>query len=202
MTIQLTIQKRAKVLDSNTKSLSVAGVVYGPKFPSTPIMMDRKEFEKIYKESGESTVLSLVGLDGEMEALIKDVEYSPIKNQVTHVDFYVIEKGKEVTAHVPLHFVGESEAVKSGAMIDKVLHEVTVTAKAANLPAHLDIDLGLIKTVEDKIHVSDIKLGAGVKMVSDGHEVVAKAEMIKDEPVEEAATAPAAEPQQSDADNA
>ncbi len=181
MTVQLTIQKRAKVLDSNAKSTSIAGVVYGPKFPSTPITMDRKEFEKVYKAAGESTVLSLTGLESPVEVLIKEIDFSAIKGQVTHVDFYAIEKGKEVTTHVPLHFIGESAAAKAGAVIDKVLHEVTVTATAANLPTHFDVDLSLLKTAEDMIHVSDLVSPKGVKIDTDQNEVVAKAELIKEE---------------------
>jgi large subunit ribosomal protein L25 len=183
MTVQLTIQKRAKVLDENAKSTSIAGVVYGRKFPSTPIVVDRKEFEKIYKEAGESTIINLTGLDTPVEALIKDIDFSALRGQVSHVDFYAIEKGKEVTAHVPLHFIGESEATKMGAVVDKVMHEVTVKATAANLPTHLDVDLGLLKVAEDKIHVSDIKTGKGVKIESDPSEVVAKVELIKEEVV-------------------
>lgn len=185
MTVQLTIQKRAKVLDGNAKSTSIAGVVYGPKFPSTPVMVDRKEFEKIYKEAGESTLLSLAGLDSDIDVLIKEIEFSPLKGQVTHVDFYVIEKGKEVTAHVPLHFINEAPAIKEGAVIDKVMHEVTVTSKPEALPAHIDIDLTLLQVAGDKIHISDISLPKGVVLKHEPVEVVAVAEHGRVEKIEE-----------------
>jgi large subunit ribosomal protein L25 len=165
--------------------VQIAGVVYGPKFPSTAIVLDRKEFERTFKTAGESTIIELQGLTTPVDVLIKGVVFAPIKGGIVHVDFYALEKGKEITTHIPLHFVNESGAATLGAVIDKVLHEVEVVCKPTNLPAHIEVDMSLLAQIEDKIHVSDIVYPAGVVITNDREDVVAIAKAVQEEVVVE-----------------
>lgn len=158
----------------------IPGVVYGPKQVPQMVVVERKEFEKIFKTAGESTVLTLEGLSKSMDVLVKDVTFSPIKGGIRHVDFYALEKGKELSTHVPLNFIGEAPAAKQGAVINKVLHEVNVTCQAADLPAHIDVDLTLLTESDGKIKISDIVCPQGVKITEDGEDIVAVAEMIEE----------------------
>ncbi len=190
MTVILPVQSRAKALNSKSAE-QIAAVVYGPKFSSTAILVDRKEFEKTFKTAGESTIIELQGLDKAVDVLVKEVSFSPIKGQIIHVDFYAVEKGKEMTADIPLHFINEAPAVKLGAVINKVLHGVTVLCQPQNLPAYLEVDLSLLAQIEDKVHVSDIVCPKGVKITEDQDDVVVLAEAVKEEVEEEAPVAAA-----------
>lgn len=185
MTVTLPIKERESKskVRVNVKE-SIPGIVYGPKQTPVSVVVDRKEFEKLFKTAGESTVIELSGLKSPVSVLVKDVTFAPIKGGIVHVDFYALEKGKEIVTHVPLHFVGESPAAKLGAVVNKVLHEVTVSCQAADLPAHIEVDLSLLVAVETKLHVSDIKAPKGVKITEASDEVVAVAEAVKEEPVE------------------
>ena len=177
MTIKLSVEPRAKVLSSNSESGSyIVGVVYGPKFAATKVQVDKKEFEKLFKQVGESTVVELNGLESPVNVLIKEVVFSPLKGAVVHVDFYALEMGKEITTHIPLHFKNEAPAVKEGAVIDKVLHEVVVTCTPDLLPAHVDVDLAMLAATGAKIHISDLVFPKGVFCKNDKHETVAVAE--------------------------
>lgn len=184
MTVTLSVEPRVNVLSSNSKSSThIAGVVYGPKFPATKVQIDKKEFEKTFKHAGESTVVELIGLEKPVEVLIKEVVFSPLQGGVVHVDFYALEMGKAITTHVPLHFINEAPALKDGAVIDKVLHEVMVTCAPANLPAAIDVDLALLTTAGSKIHIADILAPKGVRINLEGNEVVAIAEAVQEEAV-------------------
>jgi large subunit ribosomal protein L25 len=186
MTVILPIENRTKKLINNDNSVQyISAVVYGPKFASTAIKVERKVFEKTFKLAGESTIIELQGLETPIEVLVKEVVFSPIKGGIMHVDFYALEKGKEITTHIPLHFINESPAEKTGAVVNKVLHEVEVVCKPKDLPAHLDVDLSLLVQVEDKIHVSDIVCPKGVKITQEAHDTVALAEAVAEELVEE-----------------
>ncbi len=179
MTVKLAIQPRTTVPENAAEFISA--VVYGPKFPSTPIFVNKKAFDKTFKEAGESVIIELEGLDKPVDVLIKEVAFSPVKGGINHVDFYALDKDNEITTDIQLHFVNEAPAAKLGAVVNKVLHEVTVTCKPADLPAHLDVDLGLLKDVESKIHVSDIVCPKGVKIEQDADDMVALSEVIADE---------------------
>jgi large subunit ribosomal protein L25 len=194
MTVILPVEARAKVLDSKDKTRSyISAVVYGPKFASTAIRVDKQEFEKTFKKAGESTIIELQGLSSPVDVLVKEVVFSPIKGGIVHVDFYALEKGKEITTNIQLHFINESPAEKLGAVVNKVLHEVEVVCKPNDLPSHIDVDLGLLVTTEDKIHISDIVAPKGVKITQDASDVVALAEAVVEEVVEEAPVIAAAD---------
>ena len=161
----------------NTETLPVEGsipaVVYGPKQPSVPVMVGRTDFEKLFKQAGESTIISLEGLDEPIEVLVHDVSFSPTKGGVTHVDFYAIERGKEMTTSIGIDFVGESPIEKTGGLVNKILHEVEVTCRPSDLPSHFEVDISTLAEADDRYLVSDIKAPAGVTINTPGEEVIA-----------------------------
>src|SRR3970040_331841 len=126
---------KAEIRDTKTKPETVrkAGkipaVFYGKKEASTPISIPKTDFLKVWKEAGESTVVTLNTPDGEKESLIKDVDIDPVSGAPRHADFYVFEKGHKVEVSLPVEFTGVSPAVKDlGGVLVKVLHEVRVEA--------------------------------------------------------------------------
>lgn len=184
MTATLPTKERTETSKKLNLTEVIPGVVYGPKQTPIKVEVSRKEFEKLFKVAGESTVIDLTGLAKPVSTLVKDVTFSPLKGGIVHVDFYALEKGKEVETHVPLHFIGEAPAAKLGAVVNKVLHEVTVVSQPDVLPAHIDVDLGGLHELESRITIADIVLPKGVTIKADPHVVVALAEAVKEEPEE------------------
>ena len=160
-------------------------VVYGRSEESTPIAVDRKTFEKVYKAAGESSVITLTGLGGAKQALIHEVAVDPVNGQPIHADFYAIEKGQKVTVSVPFEFEGVAPAVKDlGGILTKVMYELEIEVEPANLPQHIVVDVSKLATLEDQIKVSDLKLPASAKISIDPDEVVAMISVAVEEPVE------------------
>ncbi len=185
MTYTLHAEKIVAGLDMTGK---MKAVCYGAKFPSTPIVVDAKEFSKLYKEAGESSVITLKGLDSDQDVLIHDIQKDVVKGIIFHADLYVVEKGKKVQVHVPLVFTGVSNAVKAlGADLVKVMHEVEVEAEAKDLPHEVEVDLSKLAEVEDHITVADLPAIKGVTFVTGAEEVIAIAAKHKEE-TEEAVT--------------
>lgn len=190
MTMDITATKRSvsgKGLEALRTSGKIPAVVYGPKQEPVSITLDRRDFEKVFKAAGESTVVT-IALDGtQIPALIHDVDHDPVTNVVRHADFYAIVKGQKVKVQIPLEFVGDAPAAKAGANIVKTMYEIEVEADPMNLPHNLEVDLTVLTEVGAQVLASDIKLPAGVTLETDGEEVVALAtqanEEVLDEPV-------------------
>lgn len=195
MTITLIATERDKTtkVDLLRANGKVPAVVYGPKLDPITISLDAKSFDKVRQEAGESTIVELSGLKDKIEVLIKDVEFNPVKQQIVHVDFYAVEMDKEITTHIKLEFIGEApvEEAKIGS-INKVLHEVEVTCKPADLPNHIDVDLSVLVNIEDKIHVKDLSIPAKVTVNTDPDDSVVVVSPVKEttEDEDEAAEAP------------
>jgi len=93
MTYTLNIEKRAdsERADALRKAGILPAIIYGPKQESISIKLSQKEFDKVFKKAGESSVIELVGVGETHDALIHDFDLDPVKDVIRHVDFYVIE---------------------------------------------------------------------------------------------------------------
>lgn len=160
-------------------------VVYGGKEESLPIEIAAKDFGRVLKEAGESTVVQL-DVDGEKKnVLIHDVDFDPITNEPRHVDFYAVRKGQKVEVEVPLVFVGEAPAVKElGANLIKVLHELNIEAEATHIPHEIQVDVSGLAAIDQQIDAKDLPLPPGVTLLTKPDDVVATIAAAVEEPVE------------------
>jgi len=189
--LQLNAEKRdvfGKKLKNFRKQGKLPAVLYGKKKQTASIFVDLKEFKKIWKETGESTLIGIKNPEsGKIEdVLIQEVAFDPIKNEPLHVDFYIVEMDKSITAKVSLVFEGISPAEKDlGGILVKVRHDVDVEALPKNLPHELKVDVSKLANLGDQITVKNIDLPAGVKILAGENDVVVLVEAPKEEIVEE-----------------
>lgn len=142
----------------------ILGVYYGAHAKSTPIFVDVKEINKVVASEGTSGTFTLTTEHGKETAMIKDIARHPVKNNITHVDFYILEKGQKAHVKLPIIFVGESQAVKDGGVLVKVLHELSVEGEPSALPHEVTADTSLLATEASNIFVKDIALPKGVTL--------------------------------------
>ncbi len=186
--LELKLEKRDKTGKGarDGQSGRMPAVFYGRKEISTPVSVFEKDFEKVWKEAGESSVISLTGLGESKEALIQEVDVDPVTGKPRHVDFYILEKGRKVEVSVPLVFEGTPSAVKElGGTLVKVLHELEVEAMPKDLPHEIKVDVASLTDFEKRIFVRDIVLPEGVTALVEPDEVVALVSEVEEEPVEE-----------------
>lgn len=187
--MQLTVEKRD--IQKKPKALREDGVlpavVYGRSEESTPISINRKDFEKVFKTAGSATVITLKGLGEDKDALIHEVSFHAVSGKPLHADFYAIEKGQTVTVSVPLEFDGIAPAVKDhGGILVKVIHEIEMEVVPKDLPSVIHVDISKLTDLDSKIFVSDLKLPASAIISIPTDEVVAMIDVAKEE-VEETA---------------
>lgn len=174
-------------LDALRAEGMIPAVVYGPKHDSMPISVEARAFTKAFREAGESTTVTLDIEGQKVETLVQDVAHHPVKEQFLHVDFLAIDASKPVEVAVPLEFEGVSPAVKTGlGTLVKVLHEVEIAALPKDLPHQLVVDIAALETADSQISAADIKLPAGVTLVTAGEEVVATIAVAQEESEESA----------------
>jgi len=197
--------KIRKNLGKKVKSIRKKGILpailYGPEIKnSLPLEIDSKIFEKIYKEAGESSLISLEvqaeKLAGQKEkkflVLIHDIEHDPLTDRPIHVDFYQPRLEEEIEAKVPIIFEGEAPAVKEleGTLV-KNISEVEIKALPQKLPKEIKVNVERLKTFEDHILIKDLEMPEGVKILKEPEEIVAsitppeKVEEELERPIEE-----------------
>ncbi|HKV85833.1 MAG TPA: 50S ribosomal protein L25 [Ktedonobacterales bacterium] len=179
--------------------------IYGHRRDSVSIQISEQEFTRFLKENGATTILRLALGDGASEtAVVRHVQRRPVSGEIEHVDFLHVEMSEPIRARIPIHFVGEEQVAKETGGISLHLQEsVEVEALPAALPDALILDVTSLHDLNATLHVSDLRVPSGVKVMTDTAEPVVKIEppRVLVEPVE---TAPEAVPseQTSEAGNA
>lgn len=190
----ITAEKR-DILGKKVKTLRSKGflpaVVYGKGKEAEPVAVREVDFLKLWKSAGESTVVELKLGQKTENVLIQDVAIDPLKDNPIHADFYIIEMDKPIKVEVPLEFVGESEVVKSGGILVKVLHELKIEALPKDLPHNITVDISTLKTLEDSIKIKNLAIPAGVKVLDGPDETVVLVEAPRAEEEVKAAEAEA-----------
>ncbi len=165
------------IFGKKVKSLRQAGfipaVLYGHAKKPISVTVNAKEFDKTFKQAGETTLLSLVVGGSKRNVFIHDLEKDPLKGLVIHVDFFEVRMDEKIKAKVPFIFIGESPAVKAdGGVLVHAMHEVEIEALPQNLPKEIAVDISSLKTFEDKIRVEDLAIGDNIKILTNFDETI------------------------------
>lgn len=202
--LSLKVTKR-KVFGKKLKQLRKQGIlpgnVYGKALKSTAVEVPYKEFEAVFKETGESGLVDLK-LDSETRpVLIKNVAYESVTHLPLHADFYQVNLAEKVKTMVPLVIVGEPKAVteKIGLLLQP-LSEVEVEALPTDLPENIEVNVENLAAVGDQITVDQLKKPSGVEILTDPSQVVVKIDELVSKEAQEQAAADAAAAEASKAE--
>lgn len=186
LTLSVKIRKKFGKKVKNIKKAGILpGVLYGPRLKGNQhLEINLKEFEKVYKEAGESSLISLDIEEKKIPVLIHDLQKDSLTGEFIHVDFYQPKLEKEIEVKIPLIFESEAPAVKElGGTFIKHISEVRVKALPQNLPHGIKINIGGLKTFEDTVLIKDLVAPEGVKILNNPGEIIAS--VVSPEKVEE-----------------
>jgi large subunit ribosomal protein L25 len=169
----LVLQARKKVGKKARLLLNegmIPGVVYGPKRESVNIKVDEEQFRQVFQDAGYGKVIDLeVGGEKKVKkALIREVQYDPVKENILHVSFFELDLTKPITTEVPVVTKGSSRAVEENiGFLVTPFESLEVRCLPDKLPSELTVDISGLNEIGDSISVGDLKLSEGVELASD-----------------------------------
>jgi large subunit ribosomal protein L25 len=173
--------------------------VYGGEGEPVAAVALLKDLAKILRsESGHNTVFTVnVEGAGSSEVMFYDRQIDPIKGRLVHADLKRLVFGQKIEVTVAIHLIGDPYGVREeGGMLEQVLREVDIKVSPRDIPESIDVDVTDLK-VHDVLHVSDLKVGQNIEIVSPPETVVAVVSVVREEEVpvveEEAPTEPEVE---------
>lgn len=157
-------------------------VVYGGGTESLAAVAELKDLAAILRtDTGVNTVFSLdIPGEGVNDVIFQDRQIDAIRGRLIHADLRRFARGEKIEMTVPIHLIGEPEALKEeGAVLTQALREIRVLCEPANTPESIDLDVtGL--TPEHALHVSDLRVGEGIEMHEAPETVVASIVIVKE----------------------
>ena len=143
----------------------VPSVVYGGKAAPISTQSNAVETLKAVRAAGKHSPVHLT-IDGKKKlAIIKAIDFDPVKHTLRHVAFHTIKQNEKIVTEVPIVLVGEGEsaAEKAGLIVLQAIEKMEIRALPADLPEALEISIVDLATDEDKLTIGDIKLPKGVE---------------------------------------
>jgi len=138
------------------------------------IQLSRKELSKlINKVAGEQVMVDLQFADGEKKlALLKNFQVDPIRSELLHTDFFEVSLTETVRITVHVTTKGEPIGVKrDGGILQHPIREIMIECLPDNIPGKIEVDISKLE-VGQSLHVSDLKVEEGIKILTDPHEVI------------------------------
>ena len=168
--LTLNVSPREATGRNACKSLRNSGripvVLYGKELNKTFSIDDKETRMLLRKASGTSSLLRLIGDDGEDElVLIKDLQKDQIKDRILHIDFVQVTRGEDLQTRVPLVVVGEAEGVRNqGGILEVLANDIEIRCRPSKLPSQIEVDITSLG-LGSNMQVKDLPLSDDISFV-------------------------------------
>ncbi|WP_022853110.1 50S ribosomal protein L25/general stress protein Ctc [Thermodesulfatator atlanticus] len=179
-TIELAVKVRDKTGKGVARKLRAAGLVpgilYGPGSEPTPLAVRLSDLKRyLYRYRDEQLLFDLTlennGSTTKKMALVKELQYHPVTDEIIHVDFYEISMEREVEVEVPIELVGKAKGVEAGGHLQQLLQTMTVACLPGAIPDKIEVDVSDLD-IGDVIHVRDLTPPEGVRYLDSPDEPI------------------------------
>lgn len=170
--------EQRKVTGKKVKQLRrqgyVPGVIYGQSEPVN-VQMERKQLRRALRSAG-MTQLTTLDVDGkEYTVLAREIQQHLTRGDFLHVDFMEVDMAVTIRSEAELVPVGESPALElEEGMISQAMYSVEIECLPDALISVIEVNLALIVTPADSIHVRDLDVPEGVTLLADADATVAR----------------------------
>jgi len=158
---------RGSVNDKLRREGRVPAIVYGKNKEPLAVSVDSLELLKTLRDEGKNAIISLdVEGDSPRQVMFHEYQIEPLRNELYHADFYIVDMSTEVDVQVPIHVEGNAQGVQDGGILSQPLHELSLRAKPNEIPNEIQVDVSNLE-VGDSFLVSDLKEANNYEITED-----------------------------------
>ena len=177
MAYELQVETRT-VFGKKVKTLRNEGIIpaeiYGRGRDNISVQIDEKTLRSTLREAGLTNLISIqVDKQTPVMALARNIQYSTLKREVMHVDFYAVIMTETVNVSVPIVIIGQSPLIEEGGTLVTGLNSLDIEALPSDLPEAIEVDVSGLESFSDSISVADLTLAEGVTVHSSLESLVA-----------------------------
>ncbi|KHE71486.1 50S ribosomal protein L25/general stress protein Ctc [Halobacillus sp. BBL2006] len=199
MAIVLNAKQRQDLKQSVTRELRLEGnvpsVVYGKDKEPITVAVNSIELLKTVRDEGKNAIISL-DIEGKdsVDVMLHEYQIDPLKDELIHADFYVVNMSEEMDVEVPIHLEGEAAGSKEGGVLQQPLYELAIRAKPRDIPEEILLDVSELN-IGDSILVGDLKEARGYEITEDDDTTIVSVTPPEEMPEEPEAVDEDAEPE-------
>ncbi|MEC3882219.1 50S ribosomal protein L25/general stress protein Ctc [Halobacillus litoralis] len=199
MAITLKANQRQNLKQSVTREIRLEGnipsVVYGKDKEPITVAVNSIELLKTVRDEGKNAIISL-DIEGKetVDVMLHEYQVDPLKDELIHADFYVVNMSEEMDVEVPVHLEGEAAGSKEGGVVQQPLYDLAVRAKPRDIPEEIVVDISELN-IGDSIMVGDLKESKNYEITEDENTTIVSVTPPEEMPEEEPETDTDAEPE-------
>lgn len=172
--IKLAVSKReTKTPNQLRRDGFIPGTLYGAGVESECIQVCAKEFSRL-PQAAYSHMLELDYAGSPVNAIIRQVQRKSTTDVVVTVELYRVNLDKKISVTVPLKFTGVCPAIQAGGVAVENFQEAELECLPGEIPDFVEVDMGMIETVESAIHFGQLKLSPSIKILNPHDEIIVK----------------------------
>ncbi|GAB6059186.1 50S ribosomal protein L25/general stress protein Ctc [Desulfonatronum parangueonense] len=149
---------------------AVPGVFYNAQGVNLLFAAERTPLQKLFNKVGLSQVFELEirenGQTQQQPAIIRDIQFHPVKGTISHVDFFGVDLTKKITVYIPVEVTGKAKGIILGGVLQVFRDELEVVGLPMSIPEKIVIDVTTLE-INQNIHIQDLKLPEGVEFIFD-----------------------------------
>lgn len=173
-TVEINAFKRTETGKNKVNKLrnnsQIPATIYGTEPKSLTISAN--DAHKLYQLRHDNFLVKLnIDEKEQKDALLKNIQLNPVKNNVIHLDFLELVKGKSIVMKVPIELLGSPIGLKLGGITEHFLWEITIECLPKDIPEHITADISQLN-IGDSIHISDLQIPSEVKILDKPEQVI------------------------------
>jgi len=176
----------------------VPAILYGGGSAPVTLAVTPADVQRTLQGHGAGGVLVNLRLPGDAEprtAVVRELQFDPVRDTLIHIDFQAVRMDEEITVEVPVHVVGEAAGVKDqSGVLALLMRTVEVSCLPSLIPERIDVDVSSLR-IHDVATIANLQLPEGVRVTMPASQPVATVAPPMAEEVVAAAAAPTAEPE-------
>ncbi|AIF41991.1 50S ribosomal protein L25/general stress protein Ctc [Virgibacillus sp. SK37] len=177
MAVKLKATKREDLTKSTTKQIRnegrVPAVIYGKAKDAKSISVDSVELVKTVRDEGRNAIISLdIENEKPVDVMLHEYQIDPLRDELVHADFYIVNMSQEMDVEVPLRLEGEAQGSKDGGVLQQPLYELQVRAKPGDIPEEIVVDISRL-AVGDTIAIADLPKASNYEFLEDEDTTIA-----------------------------
>jgi large subunit ribosomal protein L25 len=176
--VQLKAETRT-MLGKKVRRLRGTGVlpatVYGNSRQPQSIQVNASDLRSVFKASGRTQMIDLVVDDQRpVPVFIKQTTVNAKHNELLHIEFFAANMRQRLHSQVPVHFTGESQAVKDGGILLTLLDHIDLESLPDDIPEAVEVDISQLTEIGSVLHASDLVVSSSVTLLTPPDELIAK----------------------------
>lgn len=164
----------------------IPGVVYAKNEDNLNVQVTSRDFDKILRKAGTSTIITL-DIDGEnKDVLIKDYQTHPYKNQYLHIDFQAINQNETIRVSVPVVLLGREDLKIDQAVLVQNIDTVDVECLPKYIPQTAEVDISEFE-IGDNRTIADLDIfgNENITILAEEDEVICSLQEASEEEIPE-----------------